>query len=151
MSNFKRSRIKEIRITRRSTADPVNDERLYNIEGIVAASNITPTPYDSTNTRMSREEWENIHGQGAAVGFLYHPEHEQDGFLSFECRLNKSDGCGEGSDLAMILEASKNSKLPVKMEGRIASFNPPKLILFKVELQEGFDYTTHNGYQHEKE
>ena len=67
--------------------------------------------------------------------------------MYFSARLATSEGMGECSELAMILDASKTTNHHVRMEGEIQSAASPRIWLHQVYLTEGFMYKTHNGYQ----
>src|SRR3989338_10647229 len=64
------------------------------VEGIVAAFKVQETPYEE-NSSMSKEQWENIHGSGLVVGFLYDdftPNYSKENrFLHFGARTPKND------------------------------------------------------------
>ena len=121
------------------------------VEGIVAAFKVQETPYEE-NSSMSKEQWENIHGSGLVVGFLYcGTVYNYSGFLHFSSRTPKNDHTGETSDLAMILEASKTTSQHVRMEGEIQVYDPPRMWLHRVYLTDGFSYTTQQGHKANRE
>ena len=127
------------------------DPKFVSVEGRVAAFKVKATHYEENETSMSECRWEDLHGTGIVTGFLYDfvqgKVHNKDCFLYFSARLARSDGMGECSDLAMILEASKTTNNDVRMEGEIQSGDASKIWLHKVYLTDKFTYTTHNGYQ----
>lgn len=136
--------------------EDIVDPKFVSVEGIVAAFKVQETPYEE-NSSMNRRQWEDLHGAGIVTGFLYddnvlnilegkHPKKE-DQFLYFSARLWKGDWMGECSELAMILEASKNTNHHVRMEAEIQSAPGPRIWLHKVYLTDDFTYTTHNGYK----
>ncbi|GEM_PF-4369459 len=134
----------------------VVDPKFVSVEGSVAAFKVQATPYEELNqTHMTRERWEELHGAGLVTGFLYNndllkPLKKEDSFLYFSARLAGSDGMGECSELAMILEASKITNHHVRMEAEIQTGDAPRIWLHKVSLTNNFTYTTHNGYKANK-
>src|SRR3989338_6448883 len=70
------------------------EKKFVVVEGIVAAYKVKPTPYEEDSS-MSKEQWENIHGSGLVVGFLYDdftPNYSKENrFLHFGARTPKND------------------------------------------------------------
>ena len=127
------------------------------VEGIVAASSFKETIFDE-KSNYSREEWGKIYGSGLAVGFLYDPnaDDRRDQFLSFAGRTRINDGMGKLSDLVLMLEVSKNTKIPIHIQGQVRGFDTPRVLLHSLFLtnttvnSEGFNYKTHDFYQLDK-
>lgn len=130
--------------------------KFVNVEGMVAAFKVLETPYEE-NSSMTIKQWEALHGAGIVTGFLYdgyildalkgkHPKKE-DQFLYFSARLWIGDRMAECSELAMILEASKTTNHPVRMEAEIQGATAPRIWLHKVYLTDDFTYTTQNGHK----
>lgn len=121
------------------------ETKFVSISGRVAAYKVRETPYEK-NSSMNEELWDKIHGSGLVVGFLY----EDKRFLHFSARTPENDLTGDGSDLAMILEASRTTGEHVVMEGEIQLYNPPRMWLHRVTLKGGFNYTTQQGHRADK-
>jgi len=115
--------------------------RLVEIEGIVGSVSFESQTYEGSGINTGRELWEEVHGAGCVEGYFYADNSTVR--LKIEGRLPIGDQNGENNDLYLMLQTSRDARVPVVLKGQV--MDTARLLIHEANLNllsEDFKYRT---------